>query len=228
MHWRSRSAAPASAWSLQLWGERQQLWSWPHRRLQKPICCDLTCPRVGLHRSDVHICVCMHICVCTLVGGSQPPKDQSFADSFTQLLNSRFANYSYSKARNTMIKQLCLSRARKHVTQQEALILDTGMEKPDTLPLLSMTAGGGRTQKLCVSRQPRGDVKHLPIPPSLLITRAESLSHLESKSFVLHPGNKTTGGEGGLLETIGYKTNHKSGRWELLLQTACHMLARSR
>lgn len=111
-----------------------------------------------------------------------------------------------------MIKQLCQSRARKDVTLQEALILDTGMEKPDTLPLLAMTAGGGRTQKLRVSRQPRGDVRHLPIPPSLLITGAESLSHLEPKGFILHPGNKTTGGEGGLLEAIGCKTNHTSGR----------------
>lgn len=93
-----------------------------------------------------------------------------------------------------MIKQLCQSRARKDVTQQEALILDTGMEKPDTLPLLAMTAGGGRTQKLRVSRQPRGNVRHLSIPPSLLITGAESLSHLEPKGFILHPGNKTTGG----------------------------------
>ena len=160
----------------------------------------------------MHISVCMYICVCTSVGESQPPKDQSFADSFTQLLNFRFANYSYSKARNTMIKQLCLSRARKHVTQQEALILDTRIEKPDTLSLLSTTAGGGRTQKLRVSRQPRGDVRHLPIPPSLLITGAESLSHLEPKGFILHPGNKTTGREGGLLEAIACKTNHKSGR----------------
>lgn len=139
------------------------------------------------------------------MGRSQPPKDQSFADSFTQLLNFPLTNYSYSKARNTMIKQLCLSRARKHVTQQEALILDIGMEKPDTLPLPSMTAGGGRTQKLHVSRQPRGDVRHLPIPPSLLITGAESLSHAEPKGFSLHPGNKTTGGEGGLLELLAVK-----------------------
>jgi len=160
----------------------------------------------------VHICVYLYIPVSTLVGRSQPPKDQSFTDSFTQLLNFSLTNYSNLKARNTMIKQLCLSRARKHVTQQEALILDTGMEKPDTLPLLSMTAGGGRTQKLHVSRQPRGDVSHFPIPPSLLITGAESLSPFEPKGFILHPGNKTTGGEGGLLEAIGCKTNHKSAR----------------
>lgn len=108
------------------------------------------------------------------------------------------------------------------------MILDTGMENPDTLPLLSVTAGGGRTQKLRLSRQPRGDVRHLPIPPSLLITGAESLSHLEPKGFILHPENKTTGGEGDLLEAIGCKTNHKSGRRELLLQTTCHKLAQSR
>lgn len=138
------------------------------------------------------------------------PKDQSFA--LTQLLNLPFTNCSCSKARSTMIKQLCLSRARKHVTQQEALILDTWMEKPDTLPLLSMTAGAGRTQKVCVPRQQRGDIRHLPISPSLLITGAESLSHLEPKGFILHPRNKTTGGAGGLLEAIGCKTNDKSGR----------------
>lgn len=119
----------------------------------------VTCPWADLRRSDVHICACM------LVGGSQPLMDQSSADSFSQLLNFAFANYSYPKGRNTMIKQLCLSRAGKHVAQQEALILDTRMEKSDTLPLLPMTAGGGRTQKLCASRQPRGDVRFLPLPP---------------------------------------------------------------
>lgn len=137
-----------------------------------------------------------HICVCTSLGGSQPLKDQSCADSITQLLNFPLANSSSSKARNMMIKQLCLSRARKHVTQQEALILDTGVEKPDTLPLLSMTAEGGRTKKLLVSRQPRRDISLLPIRPSLLITGAEPLSHFEPKGFILHPGNKTRGGVG--------------------------------
>lgn len=141
------------------------------------------------------ICVCLYICICMSVGRSQPPGDQSFADSFTQLPNFPLTNYSYSKARNTTIKQLCLSRARKHVTQQEALILDTRMENPDSLPLLSVTAGGGRTQKLCVSRQPRRDGRHLPIPPSLLITGAESLSHLEPKGFILHPDNNRWGGK---------------------------------
>lgn len=155
---------------------------------------------------------CVHICACTLVGGSQPLKGQNSADSFSQLLNFAVANYSYPKGRNTMIQQLCLSRARKHVAQQEALILDTGMEKSNTLPLLPMTAGGGRTQKLCAPRQPRGDVRLLPLPPSLLITAAESLSHSELKGFIMHPGNKTTGGEGGLLEAICSKTNHKSDR----------------
>lgn len=92
------------------------------------------------------------------------------------------------------------------------MILDTRMEKSDTLPLLPMTAGGGRTQKLCASRQPRGDVRLLPLLPSLLITGAESLSHSEPKGFIIHPGNKTTGGEGGLLEAICSETNHKSDR----------------
>lgn len=160
----------------------------------------------------MHISVCVHICACTLVGGSLPLMDQNSADSFSQLLNFASANYSYPKARNTMIKQLCLSRARKHVAQQEALILDTGMEKSDTLPLLPMTAGGGRTQKLCALRQPRGDVRLLPLSPSLLITGAELLSHSNPKGFIMHPGNKTTGGEGGLLEAICSKTNHKSDR----------------
>lgn len=121
-----------------------------------------------------------------------------------------------------MIKQLCLSRARKHVTLQQALILDTWMEKPDTLPLPSMTAGGGRTEKVHVPRQQRGDISHLPIPPSLLITGDESPSLLEPKGFILHPGNKTTGGAGDLLPAMGCKSNHKSGRQELWLQTACH------
>lgn len=140
--------------------------------------------------------------------------DQSTADSFSQLLNFAFANNSYPKGRNTMIKQLCLSRATKDVAQQEALILDTRMEKSDTLPLLPMTAGGGRTQKLRASRRPRGDVRLLPLPPSLLITGAESLSHSEPTGFIMHPRNKTTGGEGGLLEAICSKTNHKSDRCE--------------
>lgn len=156
--------------------------------------------------------LCVHICACTLVGGPQPLKGQSSADSFSQLLNFAFAHYSYPKGRKTMIKQLCLSRARKHVAQQEALILDTRMEKSNTLPLLPMTAGGGRTKKLCASRQPRGDVRLLPLPPSLLITAAESLPHSEPKGFIMHPGNKTTGGEGGLLEAICNKTNHKADR----------------
>lgn len=152
---------------------------------------------------------CTSLCVCTLVAWSQPLMDQSSADSFSQLLNFAFANYSYSKARNTVIKQLCLSRARKHVAQQEALILDTRMEKSDTLPLLPMTAGGGRTQKLCASRQPSGDVSLLPLPPSQLITEQ---SHSEPKGFIMHPGNQTTGEEGGLLEVICSKINHKSDR----------------
>lgn len=63
------------------------------------------------------------------------------------------------------------------------------MEKPDTLAPLSVTAGGGRTEKLHISRQPGVNIRHLPIPPSLLITGAESLSHLEPKSFTLHPEN---------------------------------------
>lgn len=70
------------------------------------------------------------------------------------------------------------------------MILDTGMEKPDTLPLLSVT------KKLLVSRQPRRDVRLLPIRPSLLITGAEALSHFEPKVFILHPGDKTRGGVG--------------------------------
>lgn len=172
----------------------------------------------------MHICVCVHICACTLVGGSQPLMDQSSADSFSQLLNFTFPNYSYPEGRNTMIKQLCLSRATKHVAQQEALILDTRMKKSDTLPLLPMTAGGGRTQKLCASRQSRGDVRLLPLLPSLLITGAESLSHSEPKGLIMHPGNKTTGWEGSLLDAICSKTNHKSGRCEFF---ASNLLAQA-
>lgn len=206
----------------QQWGE--QLWPWSHCWVQKLTPCALPCPWAGLHRSVMHICVWVHICACTLVGGSQPLMDQSSADSFSQLLNLTFANYSYPKGRNTMIKQLCLSRATKHAAQQEALILDIRMKKSDTLPLLPMTAGGGRTQKLCASRQPRGDVRLLPLLPSLLITGAESLSHSEPKGLIMHPGNKTTGWEGSLLEAICSKTNHKSGRCEFF---ASNLLAQA-
>lgn len=48
-----------------------------HHQLQKPIHCAFTCVGVGLHRSDVHIRVCMLICVCMLVSGVGPSPERT-------------------------------------------------------------------------------------------------------------------------------------------------------
>lgn len=73
--------------------------------------CPYTPPSWPVWIRGTHPCVFVYlclfdICVSTLVGESQPPEDESCADSITQLLNFPFANSSHSKARNTMIKQL--------------------------------------------------------------------------------------------------------------------------
>lgn len=113
------------------------------------VLCPYTFPSWPVWIKCTHPCVFVYlclfdICVSTLVGESQPQKMKAVLTAlrscWTFLLQTLHAQKPEIWWSNS-----CLNRARKHVTQQEALILDTEMDKADILPQLSMTAEGGWT-----------------------------------------------------------------------------------